>query len=153
VPGFLALSLNPIQALRPEQNLNLALALVLNQALRLDEALALSLALVLDWGLSLALSWMVQEALAAVGSQRVPKPCFPSALEEAMGLGWGCSSLLFFSLEFLIPFLMLSIPSTGGCRRHRQGGGARIDKGGVDRIDRVVDGIDRVGARIDRVRC
>ena len=129
---FLALSLNPIQALRPEQNLSLAWAL--------------------DLALSLALSWMVQEALAAVGSQRVPKPCFPSALEEAMGLGWGCSSLLFFSLEFLIPFLMLSIPSTGGCRRHRQGGGALIDKGGVDRIDRVVDGIDRVGARIDRVR-
>jgi len=126
---FLALSLNLIQALRPEQNLSL------------DEAL--------DWALSLALSWMVQEALAAVGSQRVPKPCFPSALEKAMG----CSSLLFFSLEFLIPFLMLSIPSTGGCRRHRQGGGALIDKGGVDRIDRVVDGIDRVGARIDRVRC
>jgi len=119
---FLALSLNPIQALRPEQNLNLALALYLV--------------------LSLALSWMVQEALEAVGSQRVPKPCFPSALEEAMG----CSSLLFFSLEFLIPFLMLSIPSTGGCRRHRQGGGALIDKGGVDRVDRVVDEIDRVGA-------
>lgn len=139
---FLALSLNPIQALRPEQNLNLALALVLNQALRLEKALALSLALASDWALSLALSWMVQEALEAVGSQRVPKPCFPSALEEAMG----CSSLLFFSLEFLIPFLMLSIPSTGGCRRHRQGGGALIDKGGVDRVDRVVDEIDRVGA-------
>jgi len=137
---FLALSLNPNQALRPEQNLIL------------DEALALSLALALDLALSLALSWMVQAALEAVGSQRVPKPCFPSALEEAMGLAWGCSSLLFFSLEFLIPFLMLSIPSTGGCRRHRQGGGALIDKGGVDRIDRVVDGIDRVGARIDRVR-
>jgi len=75
---FLALSLNPIQALRPEQNLSLDLAL------------------------SLALSWMVQEALAAVGSQRVPKPSFPSALEKAMG----CSALLFFSLEFLIPFLM-----------------------------------------------
>ncbi len=134
---FLALSLNLIQALRPEQFLSLV------------SALALSLALVLDLALSLALSWMIQEALAAVGSQRVPKPCFPSALEKAMG----CSSLLFFSLEFLIPFLMLSIPSTGGCRRHRQGGGALIDKGGVDRIDRVVDGIDRVGARIDRVRC
>jgi hypothetical protein len=131
---FLALSLNPIQALRAEQNLSLALAL----------ALALSLALRLDLVLSLALSWMVQEALAAVGSQRVPKPSFPSALEKAMGLGWGCSFLLFFSLEFLIPFLMVSIPSTGGCRRHRQGGGARIDKGGVDRIDRVGDGIDRV---------
>jgi len=77
--------------LRPEQNLSLALAVALNQALRLDLAL------------SLALSWMVQEALEAVGSQRVPKPCFPSALEKAMG----CSSLLFFSLEFLIPFLML----------------------------------------------
>jgi hypothetical protein len=138
---FLALSLNPIQALRAEQNLSLALAVALIQALRLEKALALSLALALDWALSLALSWMVQEALAAVGSQRVPKPCFPSALEKAMG----CSSLLFFSLEFLIPFLMLSIPSTGGCRRHRQGGGALIDKGGVDRIDRV-------GARIDRVR-
>jgi len=151
---FLALSLNPIQALRPEQNLNLALALVLNQALRLEKALALSLALASDWALSLALSWMVQEALEAVGSQRVPKPSFPSALEEAMGLGWGwgCFALLFFSLEFLIPFLMLSIPSTGGCRRHRQGGGALIDKGGVDRVDRVVDGIDRVGARIDRAR-
>jgi hypothetical protein len=96
---FLALSLNPIQALRAEQNLNLALAVALNQALRLEKALALSLALALDWGLSLALSWMVQEALEAVGSQRVPKPCFPSALEEATGLGWGCSSLLFFSLE------------------------------------------------------
>lgn len=65
------MSMNLIQALRPEQNLSLDLAL------------------------SLALSWMVQEALAAVGSQRVPKPCFPSALEEAMGLGWGRSSLLF----------------------------------------------------------
>jgi hypothetical protein len=63
--------MNLIQALRPEQNLSLDLAL------------------------SLALSWMVQEALAAVGSQRVPKPCFPSALEEAMGLGWGCFALLF----------------------------------------------------------
>lgn len=142
---FLTLSLNPIQALREEQNLSLSLAVALNQALRLEKALALSLALVLDLALSLALSWMIQEALAAVGSQRVPKPCFPSALEEAMGLGWGCSSLLFFSLEFLIPFLMLSIPSTRGCRRHRQGGGALIDKGGVDWIDRV-------GARIDRVR-
>ena len=118
-PGFLALSLNPIQALRPEQNLSL------------DEALALSLALALDLALSLALSWMVQEALEAVGSQRVPKPCFPSALEEAMGWGWGCSSLLFFCLEFLIPFLMLSIPSTGGCRRHRQGVVDAIDRGVV----------------------
>jgi hypothetical protein len=97
---FLALSLDPIQALRAEQKLSLVLAVALNQALRLEKALALSLALALDWALSLALSWMVQEALAAVGSQRVPKPCFPSALEEAMGLGWGCSSLLFFLLSF-----------------------------------------------------
>ena len=105
---FLALSLNPIQALRAEQNLSLVLLVALNQALRLEKALALrlekalalSLALALDLALSLALSWRVQEALAAVGSQRVPKPCFPSALEEAMGLGWGCSSLLFFLLSF-----------------------------------------------------
>jgi hypothetical protein len=37
--------LNPIQALRAEQNLSLALAVALIQALRLEKALALSLAL------------------------------------------------------------------------------------------------------------
>ena len=143
--------MNLIQALRPEHNLSLALAVALNQALRLDKALAMSLALaLLDLALSLALSWMVQEALEAVGSQRVPKPCSPSALEEAMGLGWGCSSLLFFSFEFLIPFLMLSIPSTGGWRYQRQEGGAQIDKGPVVPVDRVGAAIGK--APVDR-RC
>jgi hypothetical protein len=37
---FLTLSLNPIQALREEQNLSLSLAVALNQALRLEKALA-----------------------------------------------------------------------------------------------------------------
>jgi hypothetical protein len=52
---FLALSLNPIQALRAEQNLSLVLLVALNQALRLEKALALRLEKALALSLALAL--------------------------------------------------------------------------------------------------